>query len=76
MIKNNWVWHNAFMGWFEGKLLTFTNWFWRKRHEIPQQRQETPQQPSQPQEKTSSKPKTKRVPAKKAVKKADWNVKQ
>jgi hypothetical protein len=68
MSKGSWFWHNAFMNWFEGKLLTFTNWFWRKRHEPPPQ-------PSLS-EKTAAKPRAKKTPAKKVAKKTNWNVKQ
>lgn len=56
------------MNWFEGKILSFTNWFWRKRHEPVQQ-------PSA-QEKAPSKPRAKKTPAKKVAKKTNWNVKQ
>ena len=69
MSKGNWFWHNRFMSWFEGKLLTFTNWFWRKRHEAPQQ-------PSPSQEKAPSKPRARKTPAKKVAKKTNWNVKE
>lgn len=61
-------WHNSFMNWFEGKLLSFTNWFWRKRHEHVQQ--------PQSQEKAPSKPRAKKTPAKKVARKTNWNVKE
>lgn len=68
-MNNDWFWHNSFMSWFEGKLLTFTNWFWRKRHEPkPKVHEIKEEQPE--------KVKAKKTPAKKTpAKKTNWNVK-
>lgn len=67
-MNNKWFWENRFMAWAESKLLTFTSWFWNKRHQ--------PQPKKEPQLDTTTQNKP-RTPAKKtsAKKKTDWNVK-
>jgi hypothetical protein len=74
-MNNRWFWENKLMGWFEGKLLTFTNWFWNKRHQPPPLKNE-------PHLGSTTKSTVKKAPAKKAPakktpakKKSDWNVK-
>jgi len=75
-MNSRWFWENKLMGWFEGKLLTFTNWFWNKRHQPPPA---PPKKEPQLDSLSETKKRTpaKKVPAKKAPakKKSDWNVK-
>ena len=53
------------MGWIEGKLLTFTNWFWNKRHQPPPPKPAP--QPSNTQNENTKKNTTKKAPAKKLL---------
>lgn len=73
-MNSRWFWENRFMGWIEGKLLTFTNWFWNKRHQPPPIKKD-PQLESTNENKKKSP--AKKAPAKKTStrKKTDWNVK-
>jgi hypothetical protein len=73
-MNNRWFWENKFMGWVESKLLTFTNWFWNKRHQPPAPKKE-PQVETTNEDKKKSP--AKKAPAKRtaAKKKSDWNVK-
>lgn len=75
-MNSRWFWENRFMGWIESKLLTFTNWFWNKRHQPP------PAPPKKEPQLVSTNEIKKKAPAKKAPakktstrKKTDWNVK-
>jgi hypothetical protein len=73
-MNGRWFWENRFMGWVESKLLSFTNWFWNKRHQPPLIKKE-PQLESINENKKKSP--AKKAPAKKTTtrKKTDWNVK-
>lgn len=73
-MNNRWFWENRLMGWIEGKLITFTNWFWNKRHQPPIIKKE-PEVSTTNENKKKSTPK--KAPAKKttAKKKTNWNVK-
>lgn len=31
-MRNEWFWNNRLMTWLERRVLSFTNWFWKKRH--------------------------------------------
>jgi len=75
-MNTKWFWENRLMGWIESKLLTFTNWFWNKRHQPPPApTKKEPQANTTNQEKKKSP--AKKVPSRKAPakKKTDWNVK-
>ncbi len=73
-MNSRWFWENRFMGWIESKLLTFTNWFWNKRHQPPPIKKEPQVETTNENKKKSP---AKKAPAKKTStrKKTDWNVK-
>ena len=75
-MNNNWFWENKFMGWIEGRLLSFTNWFWNKRHQPPPTHPKKEPQSNATNENKKKSP-AKKAPAKRAPakKKTDWNVK-
>jgi hypothetical protein len=72
-MNSRWFWENKFMAWIESKLLTFTNWFWNKRHQPPV----TPAKKEPVIDTAVKKSTPKKAPAKRspAKKKTDWNVK-
>lgn len=73
-MNSRWFWENRFMGWIESNLLTFTNWFWNKRHQPPPPRKEPQLEATNENKKKAP---AKKAPAKKtpAKKKTNWNVK-
>ena len=75
-MNNRWFWENRFMAWVETKLLTFTNWFWNKRHQPPPHNKEQSPHTHETQNNNKKSP-AKKTPAKKTTsrKKTDWNVK-
>ena len=72
-MDNRWFWESKLASWIEGNLLTLTNWFWNKRHQLPPKKEHQLDTTNENKKKSVAK----KTPAKKAPakKKTNWNVK-
>jgi hypothetical protein len=73
MSDKHWFWHSRILSWFEEKLLTFTTWFWNRRHPPAIKPRIAPTLDEIPKENKTKK----RAPRKNTKnQKSDWQIKE